>query len=131
MSELQVLLIFIFGLLVCGYVWREAMSIQRNYTKEDPVINVMIQTPPPVVHFMPNYEDQDTEFEYVEMVDIIRTMNIKEFDEWLRTDIYGNVSDNHKEDNLLACYDHISSDRSISPDYEDYLLQRLKELKPR
>jgi hypothetical protein len=62
--------------------------------------------------------------EVFDMYDMINAMSMEEFDEWLRMDIYGNVSPEHKEEPLLFVMNKLNDKKG----FEDKLIYTLKLL---
>jgi hypothetical protein len=72
-----------------------------------------------------NVEFTAEEFlEVFDMYDMINAMSMEEFDEWLRMDIYGNVSQEHKEEPLLFVMNKLNDKKG----FEDKLIYVLKLL---
>lgn len=74
---------------------------------------------------MLNVEMTAEEFlEVFDMYDMINAMSMEEFDSWLRMDIYGNVSTEHKKEPLLFVMEKLNDKKG----FEDKLIYVLKLL---
>ena len=62
--------------------------------------------------------------EVFDMYDMINAMSIEEFDEWLRMDVYGNISPEHKKEPLLFIMNKLNDKKG----FEDKLIYTLKLL---